>query len=772
MRWFAAFVSASALLVGCSSVVEKKAVITSVEYPEAVESSRVVAGSAVSAKTHFLLKLKSADEFKDLSEASTGVIRQGETIKLLIDNRKSEKPAVYFMNSNYCPKSACATPAREAIFHYDFAKAVIKGFALSETDYFNTAYYSTKVSDRKFFDARIQRFKITEGGQTEEYYGVRFIERDAINEELIRHAISAISKVIAIPQAKLAFIANAETQNTPTLQPWLEQNHVKFFTMETILSGIDFIGLNPGTAYGYLRVFPKNEEDLEPFDIPVFASLPLDLSVVAGTISTEYQDVGSHVNLKSKERGTPNMVIRKSSQIEQLKSLDGKPVRLVVTFTGYKLEVTTEQKVREEYEKKISKPWQIVKQDEESRLMFFDDMCANGRAPSRCLQRSRAYGGKTAGMGFLASKDVAGVGSPLQKKFGYRLTPMGYGVPLTVYNKFMALNLAKNPALKELYTKLIDSEMGLNKAAPLTAQERNELVRALKLEILKGDLPPEEYAAIYQKMLALRTNVDAFYAGASLEKLKLRSSSNAEDIEGFNGAGLHDSYSARISLSKPEDFSGTNCSFVLGTDDDTGLTEEDVEPKSLACAMKAAYASLWNTRAVRERSYKRFDHRSASMGLSVQTAYKFRKGPKIKANSVLITRVLGTESVYGQQISTQVKNGLVTNPVPNTKAELAVLSFDASGKGFGVNVLQYAKPFADQPALISKILSNEELLKISNIARAVEIKYCESKENYFPGGKCANVTNSQKKALALDMEFKQFDNGEILIKQVRTFSGR
>ena len=188
--------------------------------------------------------------------------------------------------------------------------------------------------------------------------------------------------------------------------------------------------------------------------------------------------------------------------------------------------------------------------------------------------------------------------------------------------------------------------------------------------------------------------------------------------------------------------------------------------------MKATYASLWNLRAVRERSFKKFDHQSASMGLSIQTAYKFRKGIKIKANSVLVTRVLGTESVYGQQLSTQVKNGLVTNPLPDTKSELAIISFDANGKNFGINLLQFAKPTTGEPPLTSMILPKDEMLKVSEIAREVEIKYCQAIPKYFAGHDCKYVINSQSKALALDMEFKQFDNGEILIKQVRTFSGR
>jgi hypothetical protein len=74
--------------------------------------------------------------------------------------------------------------------------------------------------------------------------------------------------------------------------------------------------------------------------------------------------------------------------------------------------------------------------------------------------------------------------------------------------------------------------------------------------------------------------------------------------------------------------------------------------------------------------------------------------------------------------------------------------------------------------LTEKILTREDMLKISEIGRSVEVKYCEAIPNYFPGGDCKHVINSQKKALAIDMEFKIYSNDEILIKQVRTFSGR
>jgi phosphoenolpyruvate synthase/pyruvate phosphate dikinase len=190
--------------------------------------------------------------------------------------------------------------------------------------------------------------------------------------------------------------------------------------------------------------------------------------------------------------------------------------------------------------------------------------------------------------------------------------------------------------------------------------------------------------------------------------------------------------------------------------------------------MKATYASLWNLRAVRERTYKRFDHRTASMGLSVQPSYKFKDDLVISSNSVLITRVVGTESVYGQQLSTQVGNGLVTNPVPDTRSELSIMTFDVKGGQFGISLLQYAKPKAGQPALNSMILSDQKMADMSYIARAIEVRYCEAKTLavYYPAAKnCSVVVNSVKKSLALDMEFKNYSNGQILLNKLELFRG-
>ena len=76
------------------------------------------------------------------------------------------------------------------------------------------------------------------------------------------------------------------------------------------------------------------------------------------------------------------------------------------------------------------------------------------------------------------------------------------------------------------------------------------------------------------------------------------------------------------------------------------------------------YASLWNKRAVEERFFARIDQTNIAMGLAIVPAYDL--GSEIAANTVVVTRVLNTDDVFGYSLSVQEGNNLVTNPDAGT----------------------------------------------------------------------------------------------------------
>ena len=63
---------------------------------------------------------------------------------------------------------------------------------------------------------------------------------------------------------------------------------------EDILPDFDFIALNPGEGYGFLRIMPLDERP-NPRDVVIYESLPNDLPRVAGIITTVPQTPLSHV---------------------------------------------------------------------------------------------------------------------------------------------------------------------------------------------------------------------------------------------------------------------------------------------------------------------------------------------------------------------------------------------------------------------------------------------------------------------------------------------
>jgi len=73
---------------------------------------------------------------------------------------------------------------------------------------------------------------------------------------------------------------------------------------------------------------------------------------------------------------------------------------------------------------------------------------------------------------------------------------------------------------------------------------------------------------------AFISDVENKIRSGSFPRMRFRSSTNAEDIKGFNGAGLYDSYTAEL----------------------------DNPKKTVEEAIKKVYASLWTLRGFDERN--------------------------------------------------------------------------------------------------------------------------------------------------------------------------
>jgi pyruvate,water dikinase len=248
-----------------------------------------------------------------------------------------------------------------------------------------------------------------------------------------------------------------------------------------------------------------------------------------------------------------------------------------------------------------------------------------------------------------------------------------------------------------------------------------------------------------------------------VEKIKVRSSANAEDIPNFDGAGLHDSFAADTTK---RDRPIGPC--LIEEDDDDGEVKRKVKPKSVGCAVKGVYASLWNKRAIEERFFARIDQTDIAMGLAIVPAYDLVS--EIAANTVVVTRVLNTDDVFGYSLSVQDGNNLVTNPDPGTHSEVIVAAFIGGDEPTSLTVTRFAKPTADGPVRTEPVLPRDRMLELVDLAKTVEESYCRAKPGYYPD--CRFVTSANDKDAALDLEAKILDNGQLVYKQVREFGGR
>jgi hypothetical protein len=200
-------------------------------------------------------------------------------------------------------------------------------------------------------------------------------------------------------------------------------------------------------------------------------------------------------------------------------------------------------------------------------------------------------------------------------------------------------------------------------------------------------------------------------------KIRIRSSTNAEDLAEFNGAGLYDSVNAYAQ--------GSNAA---------------------SSQIRKVWASLFNWRAYEERSFWNVDHRATRMGCGVETSY-----PDEQANGVLITQNIADMTVVGMYVNVQKGEVSVTNPTDGSIPEV----FSILPGPLGVEVLR--QRFSSLSPDVA-LLSDKE---VSDLYTASQLA-----QSHF-----ASLYQKSPSSLILDLEFK-FHGPErkLIIKQARPYT--
>ncbi len=449
------------------------------------------------------------------------------------------------------------------------------------------------------------------------------------------------------------------------------------FHAEQVYADIGFLPLHQAVGLGRLRLMRGNERP-GVRDVVVYRELPNEMPRVAGVITAVRQTPLSHVNLRAVQDDVPNAFVKGAADHGAITALLDKYVRYEVTAKGYSLREATVAEVDAHFAALRPPAAQVPSRDLSVREIRPLAAIAFGDATS--------FGVKVSNLASLRAIDLqAGV------------APDGFGIPFHFYDAFMQHNALYEAAAAARSTAGFEAD----------AKVRDQALADLRKKVLQGEVPAEMTAALndLQKSFPAETPI------------RCRSSTNTEDLPGFSGAGLYDSFTHRA----------------------------DEGP--LGNTIKQVYASLWNFRAYEEREFYRIDHFAAAMGVLVHPNY-----PGEKANGVAVTDdpVYQTREQMGRRfyVNAQVGDDLVTNPKAESIAEEMLLHPSNARLD---RVLRASNRVTDGASVLSPEHLDQLRAQLGTLHREFRRLYGKKAREQF----------------AIEVEFKVTADGKLAIKQAR-----
>ena len=279
---------------------------------------------------------------------------------------------------------------------------------------------------------------------------------------------------------------------------------VPFILNDQLYKLQEFAAFNKGIAVGKLRIVPPDavEADLvfEPDEIVILEKTLSDITPVAGIISETFTSPLAHVSLRAKGWGIPNIGQRDAGKKHA--DLAGKQVYFEAKDSSYVLRAATDEEVAAAKARREA----VV-----SIEIPVADLATTDLEPSETMDKDdeRRYGPKASNLGIIINAKLIGFS-----------VPQGFGVPFHYYDA----HLKAAGIDKQLTALLADPDFIAN------ANVRKTKLEALRKSIETAPFDPE-----------LKKKVEAALAKLPAEKgVFVRSSTNAEDLDNFSGAGLHD----------------------------------------------------------------------------------------------------------------------------------------------------------------------------------------------------------------------------------------
>ena len=506
----------------------------------------------------------------------------------------------------------------------------------------------------------VYRYVITFGGESFAYH---------------ERIYTLIASSMPVVDDKLAFwISNAMLPGVRGELSTYRASRMNILFDEDVYPATNFTALNQAEGYGVLRHLESDERP-HPRDVVIYEALPNELPRVAGIISTVPQTPLSHVNLRALQDDIPNAFIADALEDDAITDLIGSHVHYAVTDAGYTIRAATRAEVDAHHD--YSRPAETQTPQRDLSVTTIISLSEIG------FDDWDSFGVKTANVAVLGTLG-----------FPDRTVPDGFAVPLYFYDAFMK----HNDFYDDIEEMLADADFQTD--YDTMASE----LKKLRKKIKKAETPDWIETAL--------TTMHATYPDG--QSLRYRSSTNNEDLPGFNGAGLYDSKTQH-----------------------PGETEEDGISKSL----KQVYAGLWNFRAFIGREFHRIDHLTTAMGVLVHPNYS---DERVNGVAISVDPAFGTPRSY--YVNAQVGEDLVTNPEVNSVPEELLLHSDGT---YAVVAL------SNQVSQGDLLMTNDQLGQLRQRLATIDEKF---EELY-------GIEKGQR--FAMEIEFKITSDDVLAIKQAR-----
>ncbi len=543
--------------------------------------------------------------------------------------------------------------------HYDFCSQVL-GYRLG-LQMFNAANYG---KSRGYYLANINFV------HANRKFVLEFSSNDEIDSLGIADMYEQVSRSSFIGR-DLRLLLN----NTNTIHYYSRGKALPTCNIGELNKGLGFQAIQEGTCTGRLVVC-KNIKDcfleVAPGDIIVVKGSPVEVPLCKGIISDCFQTPLSHIQVLSHNKKMPSAFLQSVFDNQSVLKYQGKFITLTVTQDTLLIRPCNTGETLGIKNKIVSL---TMHRDIKTILPI-----------EQCRGLSNADIG-TKARGFSKLQEIC------SNNKGLFYTPEGaFVIPFYFYSEHLK-NAGIAPLLSALdlislsETRKTDSLLSLIRSAINATPVSADLLKMVRTQIAKNN---------------------------SGDTYRFRSSSNAEDLLSFSGAGLYDSRTGIASSKK----------------------------KTIERAIKKVWASMYNYRAYQERRVSNIDENTAGMSILAHRSF-----PNEDVNGVVITRNIYRPEYPGIVINAQKGDVSAVNPPDSAICEQLILTENRLMNPFSKKVsAKYLSYSSLHPA--SPLLSNEQLEALNNSSR--------------------KIADHLGNAIAWDLEFK-FENKRLYFKQVRPY---